>query len=124
MKIRIKGNSIRLRLTKSEVDALATSGIVEENTEFDDNSFGYRLQTDSNAKALDAILDDNIMTVILPTSLAIEWPNNSVVSHTHTKLLKSGKSLLLLVEKDFKCIDAPAHEDQTDNYENPLLSCS
>ena len=124
MKIRIKGNSVRLRLTKSEVDALAATGIIEEKTEFDDNSFGYRLLTDSSIDTLDAILNNNTMTVLVPERISVEWPNNTIVSHAHTKVLKNGKSLLLLVEKDFKCIDAPPHEDQSDNYDNPLLSCS
>jgi hypothetical protein len=123
MKIRIKGNSIRLRLTKSEVDTLATTGMIEEKTEFDDNSFGYKLQTKNGINTLDAIMDNNTMTVLVPEKVAVEWPDNTIVSHTHTKELKNGKSLLLLVEKDFKCIDAPPHEDQSDNYENPLLSC-
>jgi len=33
------------------------------------------------------------------------------------------KHLYLLLEKDFKCIDAPAHEDQSDNFENPHKHC-
>lgn len=124
MKIRIKGNSVRLRLTKSEVDALAITGIIEEKTEFDDGSFGYRLQTDSSIETLDAVINNNTITVLLPAAVAQEWPDNNTVSYTHSKQLKNGRTLLLLVEKDFKCIDAPAHEDQSDNYENPLLSCS
>ncbi len=124
MKIRIKGNSVRLRLTKSEVDTLATTGIIEEKTEFEDGSFGYRLQTDSSIETLDAVMNNNTMTVLLPATVAQAWPDNNTVSHTHTKQLKNGRTLLLLVEKDFKCIDAPPHEDQSDNYENPLLSCS
>jgi hypothetical protein len=124
MKIRIKGNSIRLRLTKSEVDTLATTGMIEEKTEFDENSFCYKLQTNNSIDKIDAVLDNNTMTLLLPEHIATEWPNNAIVSHTHTKELKNGKSLLLLVEKDFKCIDAPPHEDQSDNYENPQLSCS
>lgn len=124
MKIRIKGNSIRLRLTKSEVDTLAATGMIEEKTEFDDNSFRYKLQTKKGIATLDAIIDNNTITVLMPEKVAIQWPDNTIVSHPHTKELKNGKSLLLLVEKDFKCIDAPPHEDQSDNYENPLLSCS
>ena len=124
MKIRIKGNSIRLRLTKSEVDTLAATGMIEEKTEFDYNSFEYKLITKNGIDTLDAVVDNNTMTVLVPAKVAVEWPENTIVSHTHTKELKNGKSLLLLVEKDFKCIDAPPHEDQSDNYENPLLSCS
>ena len=41
MKIRIKGNSIRLRLTKTEVDNFAANGFVEEKTEFGNNYFLY-----------------------------------------------------------------------------------
>lgn len=39
MKIRIKGNSIRYRLTKTEVETFSKVGFYEEKTEFKDHIF-------------------------------------------------------------------------------------
>ena len=45
MKIRIKGNSVRVRLTRSEVDHFAETGYLEESTEFGNSHFLYALQS-------------------------------------------------------------------------------
>ena len=123
MKIRIKGNSIRLRLSRTEVDKLATDGLVEETTRFNDGVFGYALQRKDGIDHLNASFRDNLMTVYMPATLVNGWANNETVGFENTLNLTDGNSLFLLVEKDFKCIDAAVTEDQSDNYENPLLSC-
>ena len=45
MKIRNKGNSLRIRLSKSEVNQLAGEGYMEEQTSFGNNALVYALQT-------------------------------------------------------------------------------
>ncbi|WP_375587860.1 DUF7009 family protein [Flagellimonas aurea] len=42
MKIRIKGNSIRFRLTQSEVKQLSETGSIIETTEFGPSKFQYQ----------------------------------------------------------------------------------
>ncbi|MDT0606336.1 DUF7009 family protein [Croceitalea rosinachiae] len=39
MKIRIKASSIRLRLTKSEVEEFSEKGLIRETTQFSNKSF-------------------------------------------------------------------------------------
>jgi hypothetical protein len=46
MKLRLQGNSVRLRLTRSEVERLRETGLVEESIEFGSGeSLVYRLQS-------------------------------------------------------------------------------
>lgn len=123
MKIRIKGNSIRLRLSRTEVEKLATEGLIDETTEFNDGVFGYSLQTKEGIDHLTASYRDNVMTVYMPVNYVGGWATNETVGFEYNLNLTNGNSLFLLVEKDFKCIDAAVTEDQSDNYENPLLSC-
>ncbi len=123
MKIRIKGNSIRVRLSRSEVDKLATEGYLEELTEFNEGAFSYALQKKDGIENLNADFRDNTMTMYVPSTLATDWPNNQTVGFDHTIKLINGNTLSLLLEKDFKCVDSGTTEDQSDNFENPLLSC-
>ncbi len=44
MNLRIKANSIRMRLTKTEVNTLANTGYLEEETLFANSKFVYALQ--------------------------------------------------------------------------------
>jgi hypothetical protein len=123
MKIRIKGNSIRVRLSRSEVDKLATEGIIEEFTEFNDRTFGYKLKSAAGIETLSADFNGNDIIMQVSDQICKVWAGNEVVGYSETMTLKNGNSLSLLLEKDFKCIDAAVTEDQSDNFENPLLTC-
>lgn len=113
MKIRIKGNSLRYRLTKSDVAAIMQNGCLEERTEFGDQALVYTLRV-NNDTGLTAGFKDNRITLFVPRKLIVQLADTDEVGFEHTQ----GK-LHLLVEKDFTCLDNVA-EDQSDNYPNPL----
>ena len=123
MKIRIKGNSIRLRLTRSEVDLLATDGYLEERTEFTDSVFKYTLQSKPGIDNLDADFRDGTIAMYVPSETCAEWAKNETIGYSNSITLPNGNTLFLLLEKDFKCIDSSMNEDQSDNFENPTHSC-
>jgi len=50
MKLRIKGNSIRLRLLKSEVEKFAEDGRISDETSFGKNAFRYTLAMSKDAE--------------------------------------------------------------------------
>ena len=113
MKIRIKGNSLRYRLTKSEVEGFAESGYLEEVIIFVSNSLIYALER-SHAARLSANFEQNKITLFMPGVMIDEWFNTE-----RTGFENFDGNLYLLVEKDFKCLDEVS-EDQSDNYPNPL----
>lgn len=117
MKLRIKGSSIRMRVTKSEMDRFATEGYLEERTEFGNTTFIYALQR-YDADVMAASFADNTITVFMPAAKANEWATSNKVGYEHNVDLGNGKKLYLLLEKDFKCLDE-THENQDDNYDNP-----
>ena len=121
MKLRIKGNSLRIRLTKTEVSKLAETGYLEEQTIFPDNRFVYALQKADDA-ALSAIFENNKITMLIPATFIKNWPANSIVGLENNIQLPNNESLFLLIEKDFVCLDETS-EDQSDNYENPNKTC-
>ena len=122
MKLRIKGNSLRIRLTKTEVNTLANTGYLEEQTLFANNKFVYALQRVENGNELSATLDANKITMFVPAALIKDWPENNVTGFNSNMPLTENKSLYLLLEKDFICLDETT-EDQSDNYGNPNKTC-
>ena len=121
MKIRIKGNSVRFRLTKSEVETLAKTGLVQETTNFPQNTFTYALKVKKGINTLEAEYHNNQITVFFPENLQKEWVVNSVVGYNNDVDWSPKDGLYLLVEKDFTCMDNTI-EDQSDNYPNPKLN--
>ena len=122
MKIRIKGNSIRLRLTKPEVESLSTEGYVEEQTHFGNTKFTYRLESSLTVDTLTAAFENNILFMFVPFEFAKKWPGNAIISLDHFHDVSANEPLYLLLEKDFKCISGST-EDQSQQYDNPEKSC-
>ena len=118
MKIRIKGNTIRLRLTKSEVEYFGNTNYLEEQTSFINDSFKYSLRA-SDVVDVTASLEKNHIRVEIPFAVAKKWTSTNQVGCNGETEIGDGKKLFILIEKDFKCLDDTT-EDQSDNYENPL----
>jgi hypothetical protein len=124
MKIRIKDNSIRFRLTKTEVDSFARLGFLENRTEFlNDPAFYYCLQKKKDITALEASFTGGRISVFVPEKMAEEWATTDIVGFDNKMTIGEDKELFLLIEKDFVCLDH-TFEDQSDNYPNPNKVCS
>jgi hypothetical protein len=113
MKIRIKGNSLRYRLTKSDMYRLSHEGYLEEKTDFGNRELIYVIQK-SKGNAMSAFFNENVICLEIPGQMINELENSD-----RTGFEGKEGNLHLLVEKDFTCLDNVA-EDQSDNYPNPL----
>lgn len=122
MKIRIKGNSVRIRLSKSEVGVFAKEGYVEESTDFGDRKFKYAVKS-SPGETLSAQFKEGSITLLVPEDFLQEWASGNLIGIDYNLPVNNDSTLYLLLEKDFKCIDAVAAEDQSDYFENPVKSC-
>lgn len=122
MKLRIKGNSVRIRLSKTEVQALSSGTVLEDRTSFGRNRFGYLVKPVMEGDALYADYENGTIKMYVPKSLLKEWPSNAVVGFESSMKVNANESLYLLLEKDFKCIDQTS-EDQSDFYDNPEKTC-
>lgn len=120
MKIRIKGNSVRFRLSKSEVATFEAEGYIEEQTQFGNATLTYALKA-TDAAEMSADLKENTITLCLPKTQADQWTGTNKVGFDANMKLADGNELYLLLEKDFQCLDNSI-EDQSDNYENPLAA--
>ena len=117
MKIRIKGNTIRFRLTKTEVDTLCKEGYIEEITDFGDRTFCYAVQRKA-IPTMEATFSENKLTLAISEDKVANWETNQQVGFEHAMTVGDNKTLELLLEKDFACLDERL-EDQSDNYPNP-----
>ena len=110
MKLRLEGNSIRIRVRKSDVEKLKTDGMIGEAVAFSDNLyFYYKLKTASHLTEIKAEFLQNVIQVTIPLSMAMDWANSETVGLEHT--LESG--LNILIEKDFPC-KTRENEDKSD----------
>ncbi|WP_067032878.1 DUF7009 family protein [Allomuricauda sp. CP2A] len=118
MKIRIKGNSIRYRLTKTEVETFCETGLYKETTHFGNSVFAYALKAKKGIDTLEASFEENTITLYLTDEERSGWATSNRVGFSGTIDLPNGEQLSLLLEKDFACLDNTT-EDQSDNYPNP-----
>ncbi len=123
MKLRIKGNSLRIRLTKTEIANFGERGLIEDRTEFiNGTDLVYTLLRKPGIDQLEAGFSENRITVWVPEKIAGEWTTTDIVGFENKMDMGNGKHLFLLIEKDFVCLDT-TFEDQSDNFVNPNAVC-
>ncbi len=120
MKLRIRGNSVRIRVTKSELDEVLTDGSVADSARFGPESvLSYRLEV-ADVPAAAADFRAHTLTVRLPRAEVDRWSQPDQVSITGEQPVSSGDSLTILVEKDFECLEPRPGEDASEFFANPL----
>lgn len=120
MKVRIKGDSVRIRLSKSEVDFFGAEGFYTSKTHFPNGSvFEYGLVARHDLNTMEAEFTAQGIYMLVPQHWAEEWVATQRVGFDSKVALPEGGELYLLLEKDFQCLDNTT-EDQTDMYPNPL----
>ena len=118
MKIRIRGNSVRLRLTQSEVKTLCEQGVYSERTEFNGRNLTYTAKGAKGIARLQAYFNGDEITLRIPSDQLTGWDENSTVGFYNEMPLQHGGSLTLQVEKDFACLEQRG-DDESDSYPNP-----
>ncbi|MBX3252950.1 MAG: hypothetical protein KF862_02325 [Chitinophagaceae bacterium] len=122
MKIRIKGDSVRLRLTQTDIRNLGQQGYVQEQTHFANAIFGYCLRRSNTAGDIYADFSDGKITVFIPDDFVKTLVETDRVGYDAVQSINHGSKLFILVEKDFQCLDHTL-EDQSDMYLNPNKTC-
>ncbi|MDE2051235.1 MAG: hypothetical protein KGJ72_09465, partial [Gammaproteobacteria bacterium] len=74
MKLRIKGDSLRLRLSQGEMRALAERGEVLDQVSFPGGSaLRYRLRVGSENSVISANYGPNLIDILVPRPLSERW---------------------------------------------------
>ena len=105
MKLRIQGNSLRLRLSEAEVSQFAKTGQIEEKIAFGpepENMLCYLLsKTDSPTLTVD--FSGNTIRVNVPDKTAQQWISTELIGFDGAVPTLKGGQLKVLVEKDLSC---------------------
>lgn len=126
MKLRLRENSIRLRLLQSEVVQLRETGNVSETIVFGINpteNITYSLRTAAEASEISAQMINNQIEVLLPLELAEKWADSNEVGLYGRQKIGGLAVLKITVEKDFICLERPLDADNADTFPHPNLKC-
>lgn len=125
MKLRIRKNSLRLRLQQSEVRTLAERGAVVDETCFGAATLRCSIERDAALASIRAELEPNHVRIRIPEAQAMRWAGSDEVGMLAEQPTPAGP-LVILVEKDFQCLqprDPALREDDTDAFPHPNPSC-
>jgi hypothetical protein len=123
MKLRIRGNSLRLRLTQTEVAELVYAGRLENRTQLGQDpalAFVFRLQLSPFRLAPGVEYGGGRITVSLPEGQARSWAQEDEVGIYS----EEPWGLKLSVEKDFQCLDQRPNEDDSDAFDRALFAAT
>lgn len=122
MKIRIKGNTLRFRLGKTEVDKLDQVGYIDEVVNFGpdgQNNFYYALEK-SATDHFSGTFSGGRITVSVPGPIIDRWAASEDVTIEGSQIIDARTELKFLIEKDFVCLNAHNDDDQSDRYPHPM----
>ncbi|TRX56116.1 hypothetical protein FNH22_17205 [Fulvivirga sp. M361] len=120
MKLRIKGNTLRLRLSKTEVDEVSHKGMTSDTISFPTGRLIYTL-AGGDDESLNASFKDSEIRIVVPGHVMKEWAITDQVGFSGQISLADGQEMSVLVEKDFQCSMNRPEEDESDLYENPQM---
>jgi hypothetical protein len=123
MKLRINGNSIRLRLLRSEVTAFMETGRIEQTIHFASGDHAlliYGLEHESGLSNVEVRHKQSEVIIVLPRQQATSWAETDQIGIYSAVDLGRNGSLNIIVEKDFACLDL-SDADNHDTFPNPQI---
>jgi hypothetical protein len=126
VKLRINGNSLRLRVSRSELARFQAGERIEETIHFSaapEATLTYALESASKPSPVTVRYGSREVTVILSVDRARIWVAPSEVGVYATLDLGPAGSLEVVVEKDFACLDR-SDDDNSDTFANPLAGAT
>jgi hypothetical protein len=119
MKLRIRGNSVRIRVSKPELEQIATAGSAEDKVRFGPaNELRYRVDVKAGG-AVEAEFRGSLLRVIVPRSEVDRWLAPEQVSIEGVQAVGDDTDLRILVEKDYTCLAPRSDEDDSELFANP-----
>jgi len=122
MKLRIQGNSSRLRVSRLELASFSDTGVLEETVRFgrgEKAKLTYLLMRSTDGADVDVMSSDGRVAVLLSAGTALTWAETEQVGISADVDLGAQGTLSILVEKDFACLDR-SDADNADTFPNPL----
>jgi hypothetical protein len=101
VKLRIRDNSVGLRLTQEEIETLRQQGVLSARTGFPGGrELRYELESSPASVAPAAFFSDNVLTVRLPETAVLAWATTGQAAIEGEQVLVDGEKLAIVVAKD------------------------
>jgi hypothetical protein len=121
MKLRFRGNTLRLRVNQREVDTLAKGDTLQERIVFPGaNDLSYVLETRAEPGGQASFLEGTIR-VSAPSTDVKEWAASNTNLGIYFDLPANGSILKIAIEKDLECVDGPEEERDPDAFPRKAL---
>ncbi|MDQ3016472.1 MAG: hypothetical protein M3R25_07120 [Bacteroidota bacterium] len=123
MKVRLQGNTIRLRLKMHETDRLFENGMIEDVLEFgpgDDEKLRFQIIKGDEDFAI--VQEGLTIGIVVPGTLIDTWTKTDLVGFEESITTSKGIAIKVLIEKDFACLDG-VREEEEGSYTNPEKTC-
>lgn len=118
MKLRVRGNSVRLRLEQAEVEAFGRDGRVADRAALDPRMPLHYGLLAADVDQVELAYGGGHLTVRIPRALARAWSEGDDVG-LEARVAVGDESVKVLVEKDFRCLHKRPGEDESDQYPHP-----
>ncbi len=118
MKPRVKGNSLILRITRSELSKLYEAGRLEETIYFSTDHHSklvYALEHESRTKSITLRYQSPEILFVLPSERLERWILSDQKGVYTTIDLGSQGAIELLIEKDYECLDKTQKSNPDEN---------
>jgi hypothetical protein len=122
MKLRFKGNSLRLRVSRSELATLQAGGYLRESVYFPGDpapSLSYVLAVGSHDEPVRVGFHLGQIAVSVSPAQLRSWSEEDQVGVYASLPVTDVAGLEIALEKDFACLDL-SDEDNKDAFANPL----
>jgi len=126
MKLRIKGNSVRLRVGRTELARFLKDGRIDETICFGpapEANLTYALEVQSGLTETRVRYTPRELTVTLTLDQVRRWSDEDQVGVYTAVPIGPQNTLEVIVEKDFACLDR-SDQDNRDTFANPHLAPS
>jgi hypothetical protein len=115
MKLRLRGNSLRLRLSQGEVESLVKAGLLEETLDLVPNPLIYMVHSSRECKDIQVSFMNGWLTIAVPESALKNWAGSAAIGMEATH-----RGVAVLIEKDFACEHRNPPENE-DTFERPKV---
>lgn len=108
MKLRVKDNFLRIRLSADEVGQLLSGHKVETQTRFDaepSQCLIYCVESWPDVPVMTAVYKPGHIRILIPRDQLHHWGTSDATSLSASQSIGNGQSLQLLIEKDMPCKD-------------------
>lgn len=122
MKLRIKSDTLRLRLSQSEVERFKVEGRESDSIDFGSRKLIYTIQVVDQPEVT-ADYDADFIVVNVPPAIADNWTGSEQVGFDAVMSIDNERKLYILVEKDFQCLKPREGEDESDLFDHPEGHC-